>query len=89
LALLPHRQCGEKNGYDSILSKRDPELWVTGDLKNEISISSLVQQVTLRQRSEWKAAQYKGSRTKAQVLPTLFPVAANQLDALDFSHLPL
>jgi hypothetical protein len=53
----------------------------------KVSIPALVQQLALRQRPE--AAQYKWSRTKAQVLPPLIPIAPNQLDAFYLSELSL
>jgi hypothetical protein len=48
LALLPHRQSGEKNEDDTILSVRYSELRMAGDLKDEVSIPALVQQLALR-----------------------------------------
>jgi hypothetical protein len=81
LTLLPHRQSGQKNGDDTILSKRYSELRMAGDLKDEVSIPALIWQLPLRQRPQRQTTQNKRPRAKTQGLPPLIPVAPNQFDS--------
>jgi hypothetical protein len=48
LTLLLDRESRQKNGHESILSKGNTELGMTGDLKNETAVAAFVQQPVVR-----------------------------------------
>src|SRR4030095_804382 len=81
LALLPHRQRGEKNWHNPVLPKRNPEVGMTGDLQNEVTVSAFIDKLPRCQCPQGQPAEHEWSRTKAQVLVSLLPVASNQFDA--------
>ena len=48
LTLLLDRESRQKNGHESILSKGNTKLGMTGDLKNEAAIAAFIQQAVVR-----------------------------------------
>src|SRR5215471_3232891 len=52
LAPLPHCQCRQEDRHDPVLTERKTIFRMTGDLQNELSIATLVQELIFRQSAD-------------------------------------
>ena len=72
LALLLDCQCRQEDWNQAVLAERNTELRVAGDLKQESSVSSFIEQLTFGESANRQSAENKRSRTKAEILTSLF-----------------
>jgi hypothetical protein len=59
----------------------------TGDLKGELAISPLIEQLLFRQTPDWQPAQDEGSRAETEVLILLFAANTHKLNATSLLEL--
>jgi hypothetical protein len=80
-ALLLHGQCCKENGNEAILPERDTEIRMSRDLKNEVTVAPLIEQLVLRQSPDRQPTKDKRARAEAEFLILLLAADANQLNA--------
>jgi hypothetical protein len=88
LALLVDCQCRQKDRNDPVLSERNPVFGMPGELKDEATIPSFVEELIRRQTPDRQSAQDEWSRAKAKSLARLFAVQPNEFDAPGLFDLP-
>jgi hypothetical protein len=73
---------------DSILAEGEAEFGVAGDLKNELAVSPLVQQLVGRQPADRQPTEHERARREAEILIAGVAPQAHEFNALDFpAHL--
>jgi hypothetical protein len=75
--LLTNRECREEDRDEPILTPRQAETRVSGDLQNELAIASLVKQATRSRPLHRKTAKDKWPRRETEVPPRRFPSESN------------
>jgi hypothetical protein len=83
LALLSNRKRSQEYRYQPVLAKGHTELWMAGDLEDEVPVTMLVKELVFRQAPDGQAAEDKWARAEAQFLGPLLALEADQFDALD------
>jgi hypothetical protein len=77
--LLDGKSC-EEDRNEAILAERHSEVGMPGDLKCELAVSPLIEQLFFRQSPNGQPAQDKGSRAETEVLILLFAADTNEFN---------
>ena len=82
-ALLFDGQSGQPNRDEAILSVRQTEPRMSGDLKNQFSVAPGVDELVWGRPAKRKSAQHKWPRVKGDLLLIILPLLADEVDAIE------
>lgn len=88
-ALLFHRQCRDPNGNHAILSKWQPEVRMSDDVKKEFAIAPPMYQLGRWRAAEWKPAENERASIERQFLTAARSLLADQANRFDLLESPL
>jgi hypothetical protein len=80
---LPNRQRGEKDRNQPILSPGQTVGGMTGDLKQELSVTTLMQKASLCGTLHRQTAEDERSRGKSDILPDALTLQPDTVDRFD------
>jgi hypothetical protein len=78
LALLLHRQGCQKDWNQSVLPIRQSEVRVSRQLKDEMPVPALINQLVCRRTPDRQAAQHERTRRESQALGASLPLLSNE-----------
>src|SRR2546427_163554 len=84
LALLRHRQGRKKDRNNTILAERYTVMRMAGDLKNEMTVSTFIEELAGRQAADGQTTQDERSRGETQILVALVAFEPDQLNSFNF-----
>jgi hypothetical protein len=82
LAFLADCQSREENEDKPVLSKRQAELRVSGDLKEEVPVPPLKEQLVRRRLADGETAKYERAGSERERLLPALPIGADQRNSL-------
>ncbi len=82
LAFLADCQSREENEDKPVLSKRQAELRVTGDLKDEVPVPALEKHLVRRRLPDGETAKYERAGSECKRLLSVLPIGADQSNSV-------
>ena len=86
LAFLLDCPGSEHDRHQPVLTERQAKVWMAGQLKDEMSVPPLVQELSGRRAPNGQAAQHERSRRKGQSLRTRLSIISHQRDSVRLPH---
>ena len=83
LALLPHRHRREKDRNNTILAERNPIVRMAGNLENELTVSTFIEELIRWQTADGQSAEDERPGTEAEILIGLLPFQPDLFNALN------
>ena len=82
-AALTNRERSDPNWNEAVLPERQSKLWMTEDLKEELSIASRVEQLVSGRPAERESAEHEGAGVKSELLLAAFALFPDELYGFD------